>query len=30
MSNELLNQLRRLNSKERFFLVGLALDNPTF
>ena len=30
MSNTLINQLRRLNSKERFFLVGYALDNPTF
>ncbi|MEZ5456050.1 MAG: hypothetical protein R3F04_08055 [Lysobacteraceae bacterium] len=30
MSNALINQLRRLNSKERFFLVGYALDNPAF
>lgn len=30
MTNPLIELLRRLNSKERFFLVGHALGNPTF
>ena len=30
MPNQLIDLLRDLNSKERFFLVGYALGNPTF
>jgi hypothetical protein len=28
--NSLIEQLKRFNRKEPFFLVGLALDNPNF